>query len=63
LADHAGIIAADATTGMRLGHRAAGRDHDEVLAPLREAGPNVVALEEDLVQLLAMKTKTDHDPR
>ncbi len=39
LAVHAGINAADAVTGMRLGQRAAGQNHDEVLALLYQAGP------------------------
>lgn len=39
LAIHAGINAADAVTGMRLGEPAAGQDHDEALVLLRTAGP------------------------
>lgn len=38
LAIHAGINAADAVTGARLGQRAAGQDHDQVLSLLRDAG-------------------------
>jgi hypothetical protein len=39
LAIHAGINAADAVCGARLGERAAGEDHDQVLTLLRQAGP------------------------
>lgn len=37
LAVHAGINAADVVTGMRLGQRAAGQDHEESLVLLRTA--------------------------
>lgn len=37
LAIHAAINAADAVTGSRTGRRAAGQDHDEVRALLRDA--------------------------
>jgi len=40
LAIHAGINAADAVTGTRVGQRAAGQDHDQVLDLLRQAGPD-----------------------
>jgi hypothetical protein len=40
LAIHAGINAADAVCGARLGERAAGDDHDQVLTLLRRAGPD-----------------------
>ena len=40
LAVHAGINAADAVCGARLGIRAAGEDHDQVLVLLRQAGPD-----------------------
>jgi hypothetical protein len=40
LAIHAGINSADAVCGARLGKRAAGEDHDQVLALLRQAGPD-----------------------
>ena len=62
LAVHAGINAADAVTGMRLGQRAAGQDHDEVLALLRQAGTDGAAVERDLVRLLPLKTKAEYDP-
>jgi hypothetical protein len=62
LAVHAGINAADALTGMRLGRRAAGQDHDEVLGLLRQSGPDGAALEKDLLRLLPFKTKAEYDP-
>ena len=62
LAVHAGINAADAVTGMRLGQRAAGQNHDEVLALLRQAGPDGAAMERDLLRLLPLKTKAEYDP-
>jgi hypothetical protein len=62
LAVHAGINAADAVTGMRLGQRAAGQNHDEVLALLRQAGPDGAAMERDLLRLLPLKTKAEYNP-
>jgi hypothetical protein len=62
LAVHAGINAADAVTGMRLCQRAAGQNHDEVLALLRQAGPDGAAIERDLLRLLPLKTKAEYDP-
>jgi HEPN domain-containing protein len=62
LAIHAGINAADAVTGARLGRRAAGQDHDEVLALLSEAGADGTELHEQLVRLLPLKTKAEYDP-
>ncbi|MEY2431496.1 MAG: hypothetical protein QOC92_1221 [Acidimicrobiaceae bacterium] len=62
LAIHAGINAADALTGMRLGKRAAGQDHDEVLRLLRDAGRDGAALAKDLIRLLPMKTKAEYEP-
>jgi hypothetical protein len=47
---------------MRLGQRAAGQNHDEVLALLRQAGPDGAAIERDLVRLLPPKTKAEYDP-
>ncbi len=52
LAIHAGINAADAVTGMRLGQRAAGQDHDEALVLLRTAGPDGMAVAKELARLL-----------
>ncbi len=57
LAIHAGINAADAVTGMRLGVRAAGQDHDGAVALLRTAGPDGVAVAKALGRLLVMKTR------
>ena len=57
LAIHAGINAADAVTGARLGRRAAGQDHDQVLSLLRDAGTDGIALAKDLARLLPLKTK------
>lgn len=62
LAIHAGINASDAVTGVRVGHRAAGQDHDEVLVLLRTAGPDGQAVAKDLMRLLPMKTKAEYEP-
>jgi hypothetical protein len=62
LAIHAGINAADAVCGARLGIRAAGQDHEQVRALLRQAGPDGVAVERDLGRLLPFKTRAEYDP-
>jgi hypothetical protein len=64
LAVHAGINSADAVCGARLGHRAAGDDHDQVLVLLRQAGPDGGEVERELRRLLPLKTKTkaEYDP-
>lgn len=62
LAIHAGINAADAVAGVRLGHRAAGQDHDEVIGLLRTAGPDGVAVAKELGRLLPMKTRAEYEP-
>jgi hypothetical protein len=62
LAVHTGINAADAVTGICLGQRAAGQDHDEVLALLRQAGADDSEVERDLVRLLPLKTKARRTP-
>lgn len=62
LAIHVGINAADALTGVRLGRRAAGQNHDEALDLLRQAGPDGTAVAKDLARLLPMKTKTEYEP-
>ncbi len=62
LAIHAGINAADAVTGMRLGQRAAGQDHDEALALLRTAGPDGTAVAKELARLLPMKARAEYEP-
>lgn len=62
LAIHGGINSADAVCGARLGKRAAGEDHDQVLALLRQAGPDGAAVERDLRRLLPLKTKAEYEP-
>lgn len=62
LAIHAGINGADAVCGARIGKRAAGDDHDQVLALLRQAGPDGVEIERDLRRLLPLKTKAEYEP-
>lgn len=62
LAIHAGINSGDAVCGARLGKRAAGEDHDQVLALLRQAGPDGAEVERDLRRLLPLKTKAEYEP-
>jgi len=62
LAIHAAINAADAVCGARMGRRAAGQDHREVLRLLKESGRDGLALEKDLRRLLALKTKAEYEP-
>lgn len=62
LAIHAAINAADAVCGVRLGKRAAGMDHDQVVALLGEAGIDGVSSAKDLRRLLPLKTKAEYDP-
>jgi len=62
LAIHAGINAADAVTGMRLGERAAGQDHNEALVLLRTAGPDGLAVAKELGRLIPMKTRAEYEP-
>jgi HEPN domain-containing protein len=62
LAIHAAINAADAVCGARLGERAAGQDHDQVLGLLKQAGKDGADVERDLRRLLPMKTKAEYDP-
>jgi hypothetical protein len=62
LAIHAGINAADAVCGARLGERAAGEDHDQVLSLLRQAGPDGAKVEKELRRLLPLKTKAEYEP-
>ena len=59
LAIHAAINAADAVTGHRIGRRAAGQDHAEVRALLREVGRDGVEVDKDLGRLLALNTKAE----
>jgi hypothetical protein len=62
LAIHAGISSADAVCGARLGQRAAGEHHDQVLVLLRQAGPDGAEVERHLRRLLPLKTKAEYDP-
>ncbi|MFP4514047.1 MAG: DNA-binding protein [Acidimicrobiales bacterium] len=62
LAVHAGINSADAVCGARLGQRAAGGDHDQVLALLRQAGHDGAEVERDLRRILPLKTKAEYEP-
>lgn len=62
LAVHAGINAADAVCGARLGQRATGEDHGQALVLLRQAGPDGVEVERDLRRLLPLKTKAEYEP-
>jgi hypothetical protein len=62
LAIHAAINAADVVTGTRIGQRAAGQSHDEVLALLREAGPAGAEVHGQLIRLLPLKTTAEYDP-
>lgn len=62
LAIHAGINGSDAVTGVRLGVRAAGQDHDEALRLLKTAGPDGNAVAKDLARLLPMKNRAEYEP-
>jgi hypothetical protein len=62
LAIHAAINAADAVCGARLGKRAAGEDHDQVLSLLKQAGPDGSTVEKELRRLLPLKTKAEYEP-
>src|SRR5580704_2136889 len=52
LAIHAGINAADAVCGIRLGKRSTGQNHDEVLGLLDTAGADGNELAKELARLL-----------
>lgn len=62
LAIHAAINASDAVCGARLGERAAGEDHDQVLTLLKQAGPDGAKVEKVLRRLLPLKTKAEYEP-
>ena len=62
LAVHAAINAADAVCGKRLGRRAAGEGHQEVLTLLGEAGRSGEALKKEVGRLLPLKTKAEYEP-
>jgi hypothetical protein len=61
LAIHSAINAADAVTGARLGTRAAGRDHDEALSLLSQAGADGAEVARHLARLLLLKTKAEYE--
>jgi hypothetical protein len=62
LAVHAGINAADAITGARLGQRAAGQDHTQAIDVLSGAGKDGVEAIVPLKRLLPLKTRAEYDP-
>lgn len=62
LAIHAAINASDAVTGLRIGRRAIGPDHNQVLALLKEAGKDGAEVERNLGRLLPLKTKAEYEP-
>jgi hypothetical protein len=57
LAIRAGINAADAVCGIRLGKRSAGQSHEEVMGLLDTAGADG----KELARLLPLKTKAEYD--
>lgn len=59
LAIHAAINAADTVCGARIGKRATGPDHDQVLVLLGQAGKDGAALAKELRRLLPLKTKAE----
>ncbi len=61
LAIHAGINAADAVCGIRLGKRSGGQNHEEVLKLLDTAGTDGKELAKELGRLLPLKTKAEYD--
>jgi hypothetical protein len=61
LAIHAGINAADAVCGIRLGKRSGGQSHEEVLGLLDTAGADGKELAKELGRLLPLKTKAEYD--
>jgi hypothetical protein len=62
LAIHAAINAADAVCGARLGQRAAGDDHGQVITLLSRAGPDGLDVERDLRRLIPLKTTPSTSP-
>ncbi|MGH7857028.1 MAG: HEPN domain-containing protein [Candidatus Binatia bacterium] len=61
LAVHAGINAADAITGARLGKRASGAQHEQVLTLLKDV-PEADRARRYLRPLLATKPRAEYDP-
>ncbi len=62
LAIHAAINAADAVCGARLGQRAAGEGHDQVVSLLATGGADGNAVAKDLRRLLPLKTQAEYEP-
>ena len=62
LAVHAGISAADAICGARMGRRSADQDHARVVALLGEAGSDGKAAARHLGRLLPLKTRAEYEP-
>jgi hypothetical protein len=60
---HAGINAADAVCGARIGRRAAGEDHDQVVVLLGQAGRDSAELMRGLRRLLPLKTTAEYEHR
>ncbi len=62
LAIHAAINSADAVCGARIGRRASGQRHDDVVSLLQDAGTDGMAVAKDLRRLLPLKTQTEYEP-
>lgn len=62
LAIHAAINAADAVCGARVGRRAAGDSHDQVVSLLVTAGADGNSVAKDLRRLLPLKTQAEYEP-
>ena len=62
LAIHAAINAADAVCGARVGRRAAGESHDQVVSLLTTAGADGNAVAKNLRRLLPLKTQAEYEP-
>lgn len=62
LAVHAGISAADAVCGARMGQRAAGEDHNQALKLLRQAGRDGAEIEHELRRLPPLETGAEYTP-
>ncbi len=62
LAIHSAINAADVVCGVRLGERAKGGDHSQVVKLLRQAGRDGEKVAKELKRLLPLKTKSEYEP-
>ena len=62
LAAHAGINAVDAITGMALGRRSSGEQHEQVLVLLKQI-PSAGDARKHLSHLLAIKPKAEYDAK